>query len=306
MEIDPTQHGCPNPECADHGKVGAGNIAIHCRADRRLRCTTCNKRFSARQGTIFYNIKTDEEKVLMALAMLAERNSARAKARILGTNEDTVLEWLAKAARHASEVSEMLIRRLKVSQAQLDEMWSFVEKKDEHRNQPDPAPDRGDVWIWRCIDAITKLRIANHISKTRDIIDAVPFLTKVADRLDSFELLPTTDKLRAYKAAILEVFGVNEPQNRIGRPANRRKAFPPGLLYGQVDKEHQHGRLVCVDRKAVVGTMAEIQAALDRGGSCRVINTSIVERDNLSVRQHNGRTVRKTLSHSKDWQDASA
>ena len=129
MEIDPNQHSCPNTECPDYGKVGAGNIRIHCSSDRRLRCATCNGRFSARQGTIFYNLKADEEKVLMALALLAERNSARATARILGTNEDTVLEWLAKAARHASEVSEMLIRRLNVSQAQLDEMWSFVGKK---------------------------------------------------------------------------------------------------------------------------------------------------------------------------------
>jgi IS1 family transposase len=174
-------------------------------------------------------------------------------------------------------------------------------KKDEHRNQPDPSPDKGDVWIWRCIDVITKLRIASHISKTRDITDAVPLLAKLADRLDTLELLLTTDKLRAYRAAILDVFGVDAPPNRIGRPANRRKVFPSGLLYGQVDKERQHGRLVCVDRKAVVGTLAEIQAVLDRSGSCKVINTSFIERDNLSVRQHNGRTVRKTLSYSKDW-----
>lgn len=129
MEIDPNQHSCPNPECADYGKVGAGNIRIHCSADKRLRCASCNQRFSARAGTIFYKLKTDEEKVLMALALLAERNSARATARILGTNEDTVLEWLAKAAEHAQEVSDLLIRKLKTSQAQLDEMWSFVGKK---------------------------------------------------------------------------------------------------------------------------------------------------------------------------------
>lgn len=129
MEIDQSQHSCPNTECADYGKVGAGNIAIHCRADRRLRCTTCNKRFSARQGTIFFNLKTDEEKVLMALALLSERNSARATARILSSNEDTVLEWAAKAGQHAAEVSDLLVRKLNVSQAQIDEMWSFVGKK---------------------------------------------------------------------------------------------------------------------------------------------------------------------------------
>jgi len=304
MEVDPSQHSCPNTECPDCGKVGAGNIRIHCSRDRRLRCATCNKRFSARQGTIFYKLRTDEKTVLTALALLAERNSARATARILGTNEDTVLEWLAKAAQHAAQVSELLIRKLNISQVQLDEMWSFVEKKDKHRNQPDPAPDKGDAWAWRCIDVASRLRIANHLSKTREVADALPFISKVADRVDGFEVLLTTDKLKAYQAAMLEVFGVPEPEQsrRTGRPRRRRKVFPPGLLYGQIDKEREYGRLVCVDRRAVVGTMTEIQAALDRDGSCKVINTSLVERDNLSVRQHNGRTVRKTLSYSKDWQ----
>jgi len=129
MEVNRNQHSCPNPECPDYGKVGAGNMRTHCSGDRRLRCATCNTRFSARQGTVFYNLKTDEEKVLTALKMLSERNSARATARTLGTNEDTVLEWLAKASQHAAEVSELLIRKLNVSQVQLDEMWSFVEKK---------------------------------------------------------------------------------------------------------------------------------------------------------------------------------
>lgn len=177
-------------------------------------------------------------------------------------------------------------------------------KKDEHRNKPYPAIDKGDVWIWRCIDVTTKLRIANHISKTRDISDALPFISKVADRIADVEMLLTTDKLKAYYGALVEVFGVLEPEpaNRIGRPAKRRKIFPPGLLYGQVDKERLNGRLVCVDRKAVVGTLADIQAVLDRDDSCRVINTSFIERDNLSVRQHNGRMVRKTLSYSKNWQ----
>ena len=129
MEVDPGQHSCPNTECPDYGKVGVGNMRIHCSKDRRLRCATCNTRFSARQGTIFYNVKTDEEKVLLALKMLSERNSARATGRTLGFKEDTILDWLKKAARHAREVSDLLITRLNVTQLQLDELWSFVGKK---------------------------------------------------------------------------------------------------------------------------------------------------------------------------------
>jgi hypothetical protein len=149
----------------------------------------------------------------------------------------------------------------------------------------------------------SRLRIANHLSKEREITDATPFLCEVARRIDDFAVLLTTDKMRSYTASILEAFGTLEPEpsKHVGRPAKRRKVFPPGLLYGQIDKEREHGHLRCVDRKAVVGTMADIQAVLDRDGSCKVINTSFIERDNLSVRQHNGRTVRKTLSYSKDW-----
>lgn len=129
MELDVSQYSCPNPECPEAGKIGAGNIRIHCRKDRRLRCITCNERFSARAGTIFYNLKTDEEKVLRALSMIAEKGTARGTARALGTNEDTVIGWVRRAGRHSAQVSDHLITKLNLSQLQLDELWSFVGKK---------------------------------------------------------------------------------------------------------------------------------------------------------------------------------
>lgn len=179
-----------------------------------------------------------------------------------------------------------------------------MEKKDVSRNQPDPSPVKGDVWIWRAIDVMSRLRLENHLSKTRDIKDAIPFLSKIKSRLGSYWVLFTSDKLRAYLKAFFEVFGIDvatQPRH-IGRPRKRYRVFPEGLLYGQIDKERVSGHLKCVDRKAVIGTMSEIQAILDRDNLSEVINTSYIERDNLSVRQHNGRVVRKTLSHSKDWQ----
>ena len=139
MELDVTQYSCPNSECPDFGKVGAGNIRIHCRNDRRLRCTTCNKRFSARAGTIFYNLKTDEEKVLTAIKMIGERNSLRGIARTLDTKEDTVGEWAQKAAQHAREVSDLLMARLNLTQLQVDELWSFVGKKRCRQKRTGPC-----------------------------------------------------------------------------------------------------------------------------------------------------------------------
>jgi hypothetical protein len=182
-----------------------------------------------------------------------------------------------------------------------------LEKKDEHRNQPLPEPDRGDAYIWRCQDVESRLRIASHISKTRQIKDATVLLRKVSDRIaiGDEQVLFLSDKLKAYPKGLLRVFGVSEPapERPTGRPRkSEKRTFPQFLLYGQIVKERRHGHLVCIERKAVVGTMDQILAVLRKCGHCKMINISFVERDNLSFRQHNGRMVRKTLSYSKNWQ----
>ena len=120
---------CLNPDCPEYGKLGAGNIGIHSYHDKRYYCTTCKGRWTATDGTIFYSLKTDQKTVLLALAMLAERNSISAVARILSKKRDTISRWLVKAAQHSEAVSDLLIRDVKVSHVQLDELWSFVKKK---------------------------------------------------------------------------------------------------------------------------------------------------------------------------------
>jgi transposase-like protein len=144
--MDCNQLSCLNPDCSFFGRIGAGNIRVHSNADNMYYCTLCKERFSARKGTIFYNLNTDEEKVLLALKLLAERNSLRATARILHTTKESVGRWLERAAAHANEVSDYLLRELKISQAQIDELWSFVGKKRRHKKQTRPGSRQG-----RCI-----------------------------------------------------------------------------------------------------------------------------------------------------------
>jgi hypothetical protein len=75
-------------------------------------------------------------------------------------------------------------------------------------------------------------------------------------------------------------------------------ALPPErlqLCYAQVDKCREQGRVVEVRRRIIFGRPDIITEIL---GS-QQINTSYVERDNLTSCQSNGRLVRKTLSHSK-------
>lgn len=129
MEFDRNQQCCHNPDCPDFGRVGVGNIGIHCRKDHRFYCTTCKTRFSAREGTLFYNLKTQPDKVLMALKALANHNSIRGAADILGVSTNTIMRWARRLGKRANQINKQLIKDLNLSQVQCDELWSFVGKK---------------------------------------------------------------------------------------------------------------------------------------------------------------------------------
>jgi hypothetical protein len=65
------------------------------------------------------------------MAMLAERNSLAAIHRIKGIKEETVMDWLRKAASHVEEVEAMLLANYHLNRVQLDAMWTYVGHKGE-------------------------------------------------------------------------------------------------------------------------------------------------------------------------------
>jgi hypothetical protein len=74
----------------------------------------------------------------------------------------------------------------------------------------------------------------------------------------------------------------------------------PTLLYAQVVKRREKGRVVEVSRKSVFGAADELEARLTASPTSTTINTSFVERDNLTWREHNRRLTRKTTGFSKE------
>lgn len=138
-----------------------------------------------------------------------------------------------------------------------------------------------------------------YLSHERSEEEAIAFLATFNARTDGHAPLCTRDKLPAYVAALIANYSMPEPppaQRGRGRPRQTpRRGVDTKLLYAQVDKRREQGRVVEVRRRILFGACDIITAVL--GG--QQINTAYVERDNLTSRQSNGRLVRKTLSHSK-------
>jgi DDE domain len=174
----------------------------------------------------------------------------------------------------------------------------LCQKKQAHLLPTDPD-GVGDAWIWRAIALPSHLRVANHLSHERSEEEATAFLARFKGRTEGQPPLFTSDKLPAYTAALIENYSTPEPlpsKRRRGRPRLKpRRMIDPDLLYAQVDKKRQGGRVIEVRRRIIFGTEQEIKQIIGP----QQINTAYVERDNLTSRQSNGRLVRKTLSFSK-------
>ena len=133
-QIDTSMYFCPNKNCSNYGKVGPDNhvIGAGCYGKHQtqmLKCKVCEQRFSARRGTPLFDLKADEQTFYDVIACLAEGNGIRATARIKNVDKDTVAAWLDRASQHIEAVSHYLMVNLHFEAVQLDEFWSFVQKK---------------------------------------------------------------------------------------------------------------------------------------------------------------------------------
>ncbi len=126
---------CPKPDCSHYRLMNRGNISaistyLTQSGKRRIfLCSACEGTFSETRDTVFFDLRTPEEKVIMALKMLLVKVGLTDIGFVLGVTEETVLMWLERAAQKAHEINTHLLRELPVTEVQLDEMWSFIKRK---------------------------------------------------------------------------------------------------------------------------------------------------------------------------------
>lgn len=297
---------CRNRHCRLSGLAGAKarlRLDDWHRGAPRLRCLVCRQRVSARTGTAYAGIRTDELTYRYAATALAEGLALRAPGRLCAIDKDTLCRWLLLLSAHCQGVMSYFFRDLHLNECQLDELWTFIYKKEEHLNPLEQVLGAyGDAWVWIAFSPVFKLVPAWHVGE-RTLRDARKLIFRLKSATDEHIPFFTSDDLPHYAAALLEVYGELQTPPRHGsrgRLPTPRKVPPPDLCYAVVVKERKRGHVVNVTTRIVYGSQEQIQRALHDSPVSTTMNTSGVERNNLTVRQHSRRLGRTVNAFSKD------
>ena len=240
--------------------------------EQEYKCNRCGTRFNRRKGTPLEGIRTPIYLVLLAMALHMCGMGVAMIAGVTGKQEKTVERWIRRIAPHC----ERLITQELSNQnhgfsslyLQMDELWSYLWTKKKK------------VWIWVGIDVVTRLFIAFHIGD-RSGDSAKALIETIKARTHSVPRLITTDGLEAYVGQI--------------------KVYFTGSMYAQVVKEWTGGRIARVYKRVIsshsLEQVVDVIRRLKNAG--RTVNTSYVERFNLTLRNCLCSLVRRTLAVAK-------
>ena len=224
------------------------------------------------------------------MGALAEGLGIRAVARVFEVDPHTVLAWLVEVADHAAAFSQYFLHDVRVTQVQLDELFallSAVKMGEVSAAEAVERLSRSPRWVWVALDPVTKLLLTVDVGN-RTLAMAQRVVHQVVQVLaPGCVPLFLTDGFKEYTTALLTHYGqwVQPARRRAQGPAPKPRWMPlPQLLYAQVLKTVRRRRLVDVKHRVVFGTLEAVNQSLAPLGW--QINTSFVERLNLTIRQH--------------------
>jgi len=239
--------------------------------------------FSSSQENIMANKRLSKEKQALVLAALCEGTPIRACARMFATSKNTIKHVIRETGEAFADYMNKNFRDLPCIRIEMDEQWQYVGAHGSRLIRPEA--ERGDFWLWCCIDADTKLVFSHRVGK-RDWWTGNQFVEDVRNRV-RLPVQIATDNHRPYAFHIRQHFGYEGYNYGTETKIFGEPKLTDGTL-ARLGRNEGVRKMQTAERTAVVGS-PDLES----------LTTSHVERAFLTVRQELKRFERKGLGYSK-------
>lgn len=227
-----------------------------------------------------YRISREKQKLI--IHSLLEGCSIRSTERLSGCHRDTVMRFMLRTAEHCERLTDEIIRGVEPKVLiTCDEVWSYVAKKDKRLAGAEKFnPEIGSQYVFVGMDTVSKLILSHDVGK-RTIEVATRFLWPLRKRTEG-RLELVTDGFEGYIPAVAEVFGSrNIDYAQLIKVLTNghtpvREGYAPADRFVRCDRVHIYGYI-----------------------DPQRISTSLIERQNATVRLFVKRLNRLTLAFSK-------
>ena len=266
---------CQNPDCIFYLTFEGGHIMKNGRnsaGNQTFFCKHCGKYFSETKNTPLYRSHLSLDEIKLIFRLLCEKISINGIIRVLKHHEETIFRYMKRFAEHAELINKFILTNLKIGDVELDELWSFIFKKNKNLNENDD-PTYGDYWIFTAIKRDTKLFICFQGGK-RDSSTCKMFINLLFERMQ----LPKPDN-----PMVISTDGHHDYATEISKVY-----CEPCVKYGQLIKEKANGLIISIIKRQVFNEV-----------DLSNISTSVVEGYNNKLRQKMSRLGRKVASFSK-------
>ena len=264
---------CATPGCDNRGKpglniVGHGSFATRSGRRQRYRCTVCRGTLSTNTGTAYSGLRCTRREFEQLASLRVEGVSLSATARVTGHSRNTIARWLERASTAAKRFNDRMLRDFDISELQAEELCTFIGKKSQ------------TCWLFATIEVSSRLWAGSVLGRRSDR-NATAVINDVIrrGRVVGCPLI-TTDGLEYYVGAVRGLFG-------------------SACVYGQVLKTRRNNRVVRVERRVKIGTAHRLKVALLASEDSEALNTSFVERLNLTIRQGSAYLRRRSPCHAR-------